>query len=441
MVADASIYSMIRQPQAGPGPLEQYAQGQTVRNLMQAGQLQDVQLQQAQKGIADEEQVAAAYRESGGDPIKLRDLLYGKGLYKQATAADKAGLERKVQEADLKHKGAQTEKLTAETLSANTKMLRDQLATVRDDAGLSRLRDDTMRIFGMKAASGIPMSVNDPNFTAWQSDQLMTADELLKRLKPELKMTDIGGKVIPVNPYTGAQQGGGIAKTAAPMNPVWDSERGTFINPPSLGGPVAGGVSPQPAGAAPASGGPAAPVSAPAPALPPRASDITNLRKEFNDLPEVKNYRSVVPIFNSAIKAPDTRAGDIQFAYTIGKIFDPNSVVREGELKLVGDAATVLERFQGELRTLTEGKGRLTPATRRELLQTAEARVKELEAAQAAARATYETQAKAKNMPLDQIFIEMPKLEKLPNTTSGRIGGLPTRSDIDAELRRRGVIK
>jgi hypothetical protein len=248
MVADASIYSLMRQPQPGPGPLEQYAQAQTVRNLMQGGQLQDLQLRQGQKAIDDDAAVSAAYRESGGDPMKLRDILYGRGLHKQAAAAEQAALDAQVKRADLTHKGAQTDKVKAETFTANTKLLRDQLAQVQDDAALSRLRDDTMRLFGMKAAQGIPMTVSDTNFAAWRSNNLMTADDLLKRMNPELKMTDIGGRVVPVNPYTGAQQGAGIAKSAAPQNPTWDSERGAFIMPPSAQSAPVGGAAPSNAG-------------------------------------------------------------------------------------------------------------------------------------------------------------------------------------------------
>ena len=107
---------------------------------------------------------------------------------------------------------------------------------------------------------------------------------------------------------------------------------------------------------------------------------------------------------------------------------------------MVGEAATVLEKFQGELRTLTEGKGRLTPETRRQLLETAQARVRELEAAQGAARKTYENQAKSKNMPLEQIFVDMPKLESIPEAPKPAAPQF-TPEQIDAELRRRGVAR
>lgn len=133
----------------------------------------------------------------------------------------------------------------------------------------------------------------------------------------------------------------------------------------------------------------------------------TALREEFNKLPEVKNYRNVVPMIQSARHAPDTIAGDIELAYTVGKILDPDSVIREGELKLVGSAATLLERFKGELRALTQGKGRLTPTTRAALVNMMNGRVLQLEQAHDAARSAYEGVARERRLPVEQIFVEL----------------------------------
>lgn len=140
----------------------------------------------------------------------------------------------------------------------------------------------------------------------------------------------------------------------------------------------------------------------------------TALRKEFNTLPEVKNYRNVVPMINSVMRAPDTIAGDIELAYTVGKILDPDSVIREGELKLVGNAATILEKYKGELRALTQGKGRLTPVTREALFTMMEGRTGELKSAHDAARIAYEGVARQRGLPAEQIFIELRHTPRVP---------------------------
>lgn len=142
--------------------------------------------------------------------------------------------------------------------------------------------------------------------------------------------------------------------------------------------------------------------------------DVTTLRKEFNDQPEVKAYRDVLPIVEAARTTPDTRSGDIQIAYAVGKILDPASVVREGELKLVGNAATVMEKFMGELRTLTQGKGRLTPETRAELLAMLDGAVTQREKAYKATETTYRGIAQQNGFPVDQVIINTPKRSQHP---------------------------
>jgi len=93
-----------------------------------------------------------------------------------------------------------------------------------------------------------------------------------------------------------------------------------------------------------------------------------SLRKEFRSLQSVKDYESVLPLFESAKNAPDTGAGDLQLIYTVGKILDPGSVVREGELQLTIQAGSPLERLIGTTRFIVGKSGRLTPEVRRQLI-------------------------------------------------------------------------
>lgn len=144
----------------------------------------------------------------------------------------------------------------------------------------------------------------------------------------------------------------------------------------------------------------------------PAFKDVTTLRKEFNDQKEVQAYRDIIPIVESARTTPDTRAGDIQIAYAVGKILDPASVIREGELKLTGDAATVMQKFIGELRTITLGKGRMTPETRKELLAMLDTAADQREKTYLATEATYRGIARQNGFPEDQVIINAPKREK-----------------------------
>jgi hypothetical protein len=92
------------------------------------------------------------------------------------------------------------------------------------------------------------------------------------------------------------------------------------------------------------------------------------LRKEFENLQTVQNYRAVEPLVRSAQQAPDDGYGDLDLIYAVGKILDPASVVREGELALVLDAASPLQKILGKTRFNFEKGGRITPKQRTQLM-------------------------------------------------------------------------
>lgn len=160
--------------------------------------------------------------------------------------------------------------------------------------------------------------------------------------------------------------------------------------------------------------------------------DVTTLRKEFNDQKEVQAYRDIIPIVESARSSPDTRAGDIQMAYAVGKILDPASVVREGELKLVGDAATIPEKLKGQIRTLVMGKGRMTPQTRAELVAMLDSAAANREANYKATEETYRGIARQNNFPEDQVIINPPKRKELPGKPAPAVNGKGWRMHTDA---------
>lgn len=133
--------------------------------------------------------------------------------------------------------------------------------------------------------------------------------------------------------------------------------------------------------------------------------NIDNIRKEFNSRAEVKKFVEVVPIIRSIQTAKDTAAGDLDFIYGVGKILDPESVVREGEMALVMKSGSPLERFKGEVNRVMGG-GRLTPQTRTQLLQMLQSRVGELDKNYQSARSVYEGIATRRGLPASEIFTD-----------------------------------
>ena len=146
--------------------------------------------------------------------------------------------------------------------------------------------------------------------------------------------------------------------------------------------------------------------------------DVDALRKEFSALPQVKSFTESVPYINSARKAPDTPAGDFALIYGVGKILDPNSVVREGEMNLVIKAGSPAQRVQGFLNHL-RGKGQLTPEMREQLTQMLNQAVSERQGQYEAAKESFTEIAASRGYKPDQIFVGQREVAAPSTTTAG----------------------
>lgn len=156
--------------------------------------------------------------------------------------------------------------------------------------------------------------------------------------------------------------------------------------------------------------------------LPPKGENVAKLRDEFNKREEVKNYNAALPVLRAVSNAPDTAAGDLDFIYGVGKILDPGSVVREGEMALVIKSGTPLQRILGTAQWSAEQGGRLTKEQRGQLMEALNGRVKELHAAALDARKPFEAQAKRQNIPLDET-LTLPELPKMGDGKGGQTDG------------------
>lgn len=131
--------------------------------------------------------------------------------------------------------------------------------------------------------------------------------------------------------------------------------------------------------------------------------DIQGLRKEFEGMEAVKNYKLVLPLYERAANAPNTRAGDISIIYSLGKMFDPTSVVREGELILAKDAAPWLQKIVSSANSQITGKGALSPEVRADILQALKGQVSALEQPYNQERERFSRYAQENNWNPDQV--------------------------------------
>lgn len=106
--------------------------------------------------------------------------------------------------------------------------------------------------------------------------------------------------------------------------------------------------------------------------------NIQSLRKEFEGMEAVKNYKLVLPLYERAVKAPNTRAGDVSVIYALGKMFDPGSVVREGELILSQNTAPWLQKLTAGANSQITGEGSLNPETRKAIMDALNGQVEAL---------------------------------------------------------------
>jgi hypothetical protein len=108
-----------------------------------------------------------------------------------------------------------------------------------------------------------------------------------------------------------------------------------------------------------------------------KASDISALRQDVLSDPAYKNIASAAPIYRSLVDTSgrDTGASDLNFVYGIAKIFDPTSVVREGEIQMANSTADVVSMIQGLWSKAKDGTSSMTPEIRANLLAEARSRM------------------------------------------------------------------
>lgn len=149
-----------------------------------------------------------------------------------------------------------------------------------------------------------------------------------------------------------------------------------------------------------------------------------DLRKEFEALPETKKYKAALPSFKGiedAVKRNTTQS-DINIVYGIAKIYDPESVVREGEYATVANSPNIPERIKGYAQYL-QGGGRLSPQVKKEILDEARSRMKSFEDQFMKARGDYESIAQRTGIDPTRVFpSQVERMQADPGPNGGASG-------------------
>jgi hypothetical protein len=168
-----------------------------------------------------------------------------------------------------------------------------------------------------------------------------------------------------------------------------------------------------------------------------KPGDVTEMRKEIYALPEVKRYSTAIPIFRSMVESAKnpSSAADLDFVYGIAKIFDPESVVREGEMKLVGHAQSIPEAIKGQMEAAVMGRARLTPEARARILETARTRMGELEGSVNTTLDPYKGRADRSRIRHDDVFPQFPALPDVPKFSEPPPADLPRVKSVSEAMK------
>lgn len=227
MPVDASIYSLLKPPIQVADPMEQYGKTLGIQSLIGQQGLQDLQTQQIRKGIADDAATEQAFRESGGDLAKARDLLYGRGLYKPAQAADKNLLDAKKTQGDIT-------KTALESLGKSLSIHRDGLANVNDPQAAAQwvmagfndpLLSPIMQRSGSPQEAIRKIPTDPQGFQQWKMQNGLGIEKFMEMTAPKQNVVSLGGKSAMVE--TNAMAPGfnpnvDLTHTAPPANPGTD---------------------------------------------------------------------------------------------------------------------------------------------------------------------------------------------------------------------------
>lgn len=132
----------------------------------------------------------------------------------------------------------------------------------------------------------------------------------------------------------------------------------------------------------------------------------TELRNDFNNLPQVKSWNVIEPVLMSAREAAKDTSGasDLNMIYALGKVLDPNSVVREGELEMAANTGSLGQKIAGLYKSVNSG-GKLPPAVKQDLLRQIESRTYSQRQQYESAKSKYTDIAKKNKLDPNDLFI------------------------------------
>jgi hypothetical protein len=436
------------QPVQFDNPMNQLAQLLQIQQAQKQGQLADLNMQTAQRGFDEQNKLRDYFAKGNFDSPD-----FVRGLYSispdKAMAYDKTRLDSQKDQAEIKAKEATTNAAIFKLATDREQGYKLTLVALHDNPNLSK----PLAVAAMQ--SKLQQGLITPEMFAHITNDLPDDPSALRQqlnlglrelLTPEQKVTLFAPKPV--------EQTNGQVKTTIdqnPLSPTYGKPTGapavqmrqTPDNAATVAASIGNNIRSVGASYDNASATRAvAAATRDAASIQAGFAAEQGLRKEFEGLPEVKNYKQAYPAYAAVADAAgrNTPQSDINLVYGIARLYDPNSVVREGEYATVANSPNIPERIKGFAQYLAGG-GRLSPETKRQIVAEAQGRMGTYEAEAQKAKSSYETIARNRGMDPASVFADMGNITTNPNARPpGAAPGAPAspaniRAQADAILR------
>jgi len=328
MAFNSSIIAQLGQNQVQlQDPLDRYAKGLQLKQLMQGVQQQDA-------ALAEDRAVREAYKASGGDFDRLKGLLQSGGNYRPLQALEKNRLETDKTRSDIdKDRIESTTKAIAQHRDALSMVNNPQDAAMWVESAykdpyispiFSRIGDVNTLV------SRIP---SDPaQFQQWKQQQALGATKFIEANKPQIVTSNLGAttQTQAVEPLTG-----GVRTLSQSANTVSPNTAATVAAQRDQASATRD----------------AAKMTANTNIEMKLADDYRTQSKDFKDVSDA--YAQINKTLDKATTSP---AATLAAATKFMKLLDPGSVVRESELGMALAASGVLDRATNYYNTLAKGK-------------------------------------------------------------------------------------
>lgn len=391
MAIDASIYSQIRQPEA-PNLLGQYAQAQQIQSMMDQNRLAQLAFQDRERSLADAALQREAVKGFGNDSQANYNRLLQTGNLKVAQDYQKGILDQQKVASEAKSKELETAQRRLDIAGQAFGFVRANPTLENANAAIDYLGQNGVWDPQQVAQYKAHVAANPAQISALADQAFRTALDAKEQLA-KVSSVNVGGQTITqgVDPVSGRvtqlaardntvspdaqlQSQTSIANNIRTTNAMKDNAQATRDAAKTTSG----------------------------------IKNEQDLRKEFEGLPEVKSYKQAFPALAAIRDAAkrNTTQSDINIVYGLAKLYDPNSVVREGEYATVANSPNIPERLKGYAQYL-QGGGRLTPEVKAQILAEAEGRAKTYADEANKARSSYEEIARRNNLDPRNVFTNM----------------------------------